>query len=298
MTSRRYLTPDAFKQALETRLRSAAAQQGITMNRMRQRLIFERFLVRVFAVLGERAMLKGGVALELRLARARATKDVDLCCVGSPDSMLEHFRAAGRRDERDHLFFEVNLAPDGDTIEGEGIIYEGRRFRVEARLAGRPYGDPFGVDAAFGDLLTGDAEQIEGSDLLSFAGIPSSRLRVYPRETHVAEKLHAYTLPRERENSRVKDLPDIALLAQTGIFDRELLRGALAKTFSFRGSHSLPGAMPPPPSFWTDQYTRMARDHRLPWPTLADVHRAARTFLDPLLGSGGEVWNPNRWTWE
>lgn len=298
MTSRRYLTPDAFKQALETRLRSAAAQQGITMNRMRQRLIFERFLVRVFAVLGERAMLKGGVALELRLARARATKDVDLCCVGSPDSMLEHFRAAGRRDERDHLFFEVNLAPDGDTIEGEGIIYEGRRFRVEARLAGRPYGDPFGVDAAFGDLLTGDAEQIEGSDLLSFAGIPSSRLRVYPRETHVAEKLHAYTLPRERENSRVKDLPDIALLAQTGIFDRELLRGALEKTFSFRGSHSLPGAMPPPPSFWTDQYTRMARDHRLPWPTLADVHRAARTFLDPLLGSGGEVWNPNRWTWE
>lgn len=64
MTSRRYLTPDAFKQALETRLRSAATQQGISMNRMRQRLIFERFLVRVFAVLGERALLKGGVALE------------------------------------------------------------------------------------------------------------------------------------------------------------------------------------------------------------------------------------------
>jgi hypothetical protein len=298
VTSRRYLTPDAFKQALETRLRSAATQQGITMNRMRQRLIFERFLVRVFAVLGERALLKGGVALELRLARARATKDVDLRCVGSPDSMLDQFRAAGRRDEGDHLFFEVNLAPEGDTIEGEGIIYEGRRFRADARLAGRPYGDPFGVDAAFGDLLTGDVEQLEGSDLLAFAGISSSRLRVYPRETHVAEKLHAYTLPRERENSRVKDLPDLALLAQTGTFDRGLLRAALEKTFSFRGSHPLPGSMPPPPAFWAARYARMAQDHGLLWPTLADVCHAARSFLDPVLGSGGETWNPVRWTWE
>lgn len=298
MNSRRYITPDAFKQALEARLRSAATQQGLTMNRLRQRLIFERFLVRVFAVLGERAMLKGGVVLELRLARARATKDVDLRCMGSPGALLEQLRAAGRRDEGDHLFFEVNPASDGGTIAGEGLIYEGRRLWAEARLAGRPYGDPFGIDAAFGDLLTGDVEQLEGSDLLSFAGIPRSRLRVYPRETHVAEKLHAYSLPRERENSRVKDLPDIALLAQTGAFDRGLLRAALERTFAFRGSHQLPGSMPPPPAFWTDRYTRMARDHGLPWPTLADVHRAASAFVDPLLSSGGGTWNPGRWAWE
>jgi hypothetical protein len=37
--------------------------------------------------------------------------------------------------------------------------------------------------------------------------VPATRLRLYPRETHVAEKLHAYTLPRRRENSRVRDLP-------------------------------------------------------------------------------------------
>jgi len=298
VNSRRYATPDAFKQALETRLRSIATQRGITMNRLRQRLIFERFLVRVFAVLGESALLKGGVVLELRLARARATQDVDLRCMGSPNAILEQLRMAARRDAEDHLSFEVNLAPDGDTIQGEGIIYEGRRFRVEARLAGRPYGDPFGVDAAFGDLLTGEVEHLEESDLLSFTGIPRSRLRVYPRETHVAEKLHAYTLPRQHENSRVKDLPDIALLAQTGTFSRGLLRAALEKTFAFRGTHPLPGSLPPPPTFWTDQYARMARAHRLPWPTLADVHHAASAFLDPVLGRGGGTWSPDRWTWE
>lgn len=298
MSSRRYDTPEAFKQALETRLRGAAAQQGVHMNRLRQRLIFERFLVRVFAVLGESAMLKGGVVLELRLARARATKDVDLRCMGSPGPLLEQLRSAGRRDAGDHLLFEVNLAPEGHTLEGEGVIYEGRRFRVDARLAGKPYGAPFGVDAAFGDLLTGEAEQLEGSDLLAFAGIERSRLRVYPRETHVAEKLHAYALPRERENSRVKDLPDIALLAQTGSFDRGLLRAALEKTFAFRDTHPLPGAMPPPPASWTDRYARMAEDHGLPWSTLADVYRAASAFLDPVLKSGGETWSPDRWCWE
>jgi hypothetical protein len=268
------------------------------MNRLRQRLIFDRFLVRVFAVLGESVLLKGGVVLELRLSRARATKDVDLRCTGNPEALLEQLQAAGRHAQEEPLVFEVSIGPDGDTLQGEGIAYEGRRFRVQTRLDGRPYGEPFGVDAAFGDVLVGTPEVIESSDFLSFAGIPRSRLRIYPRETHVAEKLHAYSLPRHRENSRVKDLPDLALLAQTGTFDRGLLRTALDKTFSLRGSHPLPSALPPPPVSWAPVYERMARTDGLPWARLADVHRAASAFLDPVLGNGGETWSPDRWAWE
>jgi hypothetical protein len=40
-------------------------------------LVFERFLARVFAVLGNQVVAKSGVVLELRLARARTTQDVD-----------------------------------------------------------------------------------------------------------------------------------------------------------------------------------------------------------------------------
>ena len=47
-------------------------------------------------------------------------------------------------------------------------------------------------------FLTTPIETILGNDLLKFAGIAPTRYRVYPRETHVAEKLHAYTLPRVR----------------------------------------------------------------------------------------------------
>lgn len=51
-------------------------------------------------------------------------------------------------------------------------------------------------------------------DLLAFAGIAPPTLRLYPIETHTAEKLHAYTMPRRRPNSRVKALVDVTKAAQ------------------------------------------------------------------------------------
>jgi hypothetical protein len=73
-----YATPAAFKQALEQRLRNASSLERVDLARRRQLLVFERFLARVFARLGERVWLKGGLVLEFRLKRALSTKDVDL----------------------------------------------------------------------------------------------------------------------------------------------------------------------------------------------------------------------------
>src|SRR5579883_3110659 len=48
------------------------------MGRFRQVLVFDRFLARLFEHFGDRAIAKGGVVLELRLSRARTTRDVDV----------------------------------------------------------------------------------------------------------------------------------------------------------------------------------------------------------------------------
>jgi hypothetical protein len=40
------------------------------------------------------------------------------------------------------------------------------------------------------------------------------------REQQFAEKIHAYTLPRNAANSRVKDLVDLALLIGSGGLDK------------------------------------------------------------------------------
>lgn len=86
--------------------------------------------------------------------------------------------------------------------------YNGLRFRVEGRLAGKRYGEPFGLDVAFADAILGEPDELAAEDVLDFIGVPPPVLRVCPIETHIAEKVHAYTLPRQRANSRVKDLPD------------------------------------------------------------------------------------------
>ena len=136
-------------------------------------------------------------------------------------------------------------------------------------------------------------------DLLAFAGIPPPTLRLYPIETHIAEKLHAYTMPRSRPNTRVKDLPDIALLATAQRLDSKRLREALDQTFTFRKTHMLPMALPAPLPAWTTPYAAMARQDQLPWPTLDAVTRAAQAFLDPVLaGALDGNWVPATWLWQ
>ena len=114
MTIRTYSSPEAFKQALEQRLRSAAKTGG-EFARKRQCLVFGRFLARIVAVLGDAATVKGGLVLELRLERARTTKDVDLRLVGSSDDILARLQEAGRLDLGDFMTFEVG--PDDDHPE-------------------------------------------------------------------------------------------------------------------------------------------------------------------------------------
>lgn len=150
---------------------------------------------------------------------------------------------------------------------------------------------PFGLDVGFGDVLTAPPEIIEGTDFLDFVGAPRAQHRVY-RVVHIAEKLHAYTLPRPRESSRVKDLPDIALLAQVGPLEGAELRKAVEATFAFRKTHALPDAVPDPPACWERVYARMASDDDLPWRTLGDVPTAVPAFLDPCWETNAEPGAP------
>jgi hypothetical protein len=177
------------------------------------------------------------------------------------------------------------------------FVSKGLRFRVQGQLAGKAYGVPFGLDVGFGDVLTEPPEMIDGSDFLAFVGVQRARHRVYPCVVHIAEKLHAYTLPRRRENSRVKDLSDIALLAQVGRLDAERLRAALQATFAFRKTQPLPSSLPPPPLSWEPVYERMAREDELPWRTLAELLVAVRAFIDPVLSGATGTWEPERWSW-
>ena len=294
-TPRSFDTPMAFKTALEQHLRN---RYGSAFTRKRQLFIFDRFLARIAAGFGDLAVLKGGLALELRLERARTTKDVDLRLAGNPAAMLERLQEAGRAGMRDFMAFIVEEDPRRPAIVNDGMRYEGARYRVECRLGGKIYGQRFGLDVAFADPLLGEPDVIEADDVLDFAGVPPPRLRVYPLETHIAEKLHAYTLPHKHTNSRVKDLPDLALLGTLRAIEAARLRQALELTFDFRHTHDLPAALPSPPGHWAAAYEEMASRDALPWEGLQQVFGAARSFLDPVLENRVGTWNLEAWEWK
>lgn len=295
--TRTYATPLAFKAAVELRLRHEATASGMDLQRRRQLFIFDRFLARLFCILEDAVTLKGGLVIELRLERARTTKDIDLRVIGSPNDVLTRLQEAGRLDLGDHLRFEVVADPRHPAIDAEGMTYQGRRYRAEAQLAAKIYGVPFGIDVAFAEPMHGQPEEVEGSAFLKFAGIEPGRYRVYPLETHIAEKLHAYTLPRDRPNSRVKDLPDLALLATARRIDSAALRAAIDRTFEHRATHPVPDSVPAPSAAWEPVYARIAVNDGLKWQTLEEVTRAVRSFLDPVLAGVSGTWTWEDWAW-
>ena len=100
----------AFKEALEQRLRTATGS-GPDFARRRQLLVFDRFLARVVEELGDAVTLKGGLAVELRLERARTTKDVDLRVMGSPDAILDTPRNRQARSRGLHGLYRAAGRP-------------------------------------------------------------------------------------------------------------------------------------------------------------------------------------------
>ena len=279
-----YSTPQAFRSALEARLRTVAHRREIDLQRLRRRVAFDRLLARLFAEDDPLWLLKGGYALELRLEdRARSTLDLDISVphpdrlrllaaarAGISDTLMvyNHIQQAAERDLQDGFRFLI-AAP---TEEHAGAPGGGIRCSIEARLAERRF-ESFRLDVGLGDAVLDQPDWVEGGSLLGFAGIAPPRIALYPVAQQFAEKVHAYTFPWQgRENTRVKDLVDLVLLIHTTELEPEPVRQALAATFTTRSTHQMPGRLPQPPLAWAEPYASLSRELRLPPPTLSEAH--------------------------
>jgi hypothetical protein len=130
-----YGSPLAFRQALDARIRNEAATSGATIERIRQLLVFDRFLARVGRHLGSRVVVKGGVVMELRLEKARATRDVDLKWSGPNEDVVTELRAAADLDLGDFLTFEIAANREHPTLRAEACGTTGSVFPSRAPSA-------------------------------------------------------------------------------------------------------------------------------------------------------------------
>jgi hypothetical protein len=162
----RYSDGGAFRQALEQRLKTRAGEYGARLARDRKRVAFDRLLARLGTVAPDCWLLKGGFALDLRLAeRARATKDVDLDWQAAETELLDTLIEAAEWDAAD--FFSFNIERTGAP---EDLLGGSHRSRVAATFGGRPF-ETFLLDIGFrSEPLTG-IETLKTPGLLSFAGI-------------------------------------------------------------------------------------------------------------------------------
>jgi hypothetical protein len=285
---RNYATAGAFRRALEERLKGIALIDRVDLNRLRRQVSFDRLLARLFHEESAPWALKGGYALELRFKAARSTVDIDLTVQhvatpkgGNTNQILREMLQRTAAIPLDDWFEYTIGAP---VLDLAAAPYGGARFPVEARMDHRTFAR-FHVDAGVGDVLMPPLEAIVCRDWLGFARVEAARVLMNPREQQFAEKLHAFTLPRDPANSRVKDLVDLTLLIKSGELDLRRILDALQLTFERRGTHDLPRVLPLPPADWQIPFEALSAECGLEM----DIHAAflgLQSFFDLVLEAG------------
>lgn len=286
---RTYATAAAFRRGLEERLKRISLAEEVDLNRLRRQVSFDRLLARLFRDDEAPWVLKGGYALELRFKSARSTIDIDLTvqrvtgvtvgpeAVQAVREMLQA-RASVSLDD----WFEFTVGPP--TIDLTAAPYGGARYSVETRMDGRIFAR-FHLDAGVGDVVLRPLEAAECRDWLGFAGIEKPQVWMISREQHFAEKIHAYTLPRSPQNSRVKDLVDLALLIDDDQLDRRRVANALRLTFARRRTHALPVGLNMPPEDWQTSFGALAEECGLD-SDIVTVFDIVRKFFENAVTGG------------
>jgi len=122
---RRYESPAALRMALGHHLRSDSQESGISVERLRRRVMYERIVVRLDLAEPGMWVVRGGLALDVRLGRrARASMDLDL---GLRENAIEGDRL------RDRMIEALETDPDEDWF----TFFVGRAEQLQADQGGR-----------------------------------------------------------------------------------------------------------------------------------------------------------------
>lgn len=176
----KYASPSAFRQALLSRLLQMAGELDTPAEYLRKRVVFERLLARLLTIAPNGWVLKGALALDLRIGtHPRGTRDADL--VGPRDSaqVSDDLLSAQTTELGDHFVFEIRRTDAPDPEFPEPSV----RYHVRAYI-GAVLFDEATIDVGF-QIDSGWSPQLVTSDLLSFAGIPPLDIPVVPPEVQM-----------------------------------------------------------------------------------------------------------------
>ncbi|HML92936.1 nucleotidyl transferase AbiEii/AbiGii toxin family protein [Methyloceanibacter sp.] len=233
--------PKNVAQSVRDRLRAVTVRLSLDYNLILTRYVLERLLYRLsVSAHKDRFALKGAMLFVVWTANIiRPTQDLDL--LGFGDSGHDALREAFR-DIMSTPVPDDGVTFDLDSVQAEPIraeqLYDGIRVSALAFIGTARV--PIQIDIGFGDAITPGLEEQDYPTLLD---APAPRLRTYPRETVIAEKLEAIVDIGTR-TSRMKDYYDLLFMARLFAFDGQMLSQAIRATFERRKTE-LPKAVPP-----------------------------------------------------
>lgn len=290
----------AMWRAIGDRARAASQATGRPTNELVRRLVYDRFLARVFADPSAPWVLKGGTAVLARVNDARHSKDVDLLrSLGTIDDALEALRTAVAVDLADHFRFVVGtVRPVGGG--GQQPDVAGYRVQIDAYCGTRRC-EAFGVDLVTGSLMTTEPEVVRSSLPLEVPGLPAPTVRAYPVVDHIADKLAATetVYADGARSSRPRDLVDLIVFARTQPVDgRELHNAIIAERLHRQLSATETFTVPPA---WATSYPPLAArtPHCGGLHDLAAAVSLVAAFLEPAMtgAATGQRWDPTDQAW-
>jgi predicted nucleotidyltransferase component of viral defense system len=227
-------------QSVHHRLLNKARERHEDPNLVLIHYALERFLYRLGrSQHKDRFILKGAMLFAAWTDQPhRPTRDLDLLGIGdSSDAALGRVFGEIVRTpvEPDGLEFDHRSISISEIREAQD--YPGKRIKLPARLGNARLN--LQIDVGFGDAVTPEPAEIEYPALLD---LPAPRIRAYPCETVIAEKLQAL-VAFDRAISRMKDFYDMWMLSKQFSFDGASLSAAIAATFE-RRSTAVPEGVP------------------------------------------------------
>lgn len=289
-------------QSVHQRLLNKAREQKEDPNLTLIHYALERFLYRLgCSAHRDRFILKGAMLFTAWINQPhRPTRDLDLLGMGdSSDAALTQVF---------HEIVRTPVEPDGLEFDDQSISiseireaqdYPGKRVKLPARLGNARLN--LQIDIGFGDAVTPEPTEIDYPALLDS---PSPRIRAYPCETVIAEKLQALVV-FDMAISRMKDFYDMWMLAKQFSFDGASLSAAMAATFERRNT-AIPDGVP---TALTDEFAAN-RTKQTQWTAflkrnaLADappdlpgvVHDLREFLLEPLRAAADRQTFPKSWS--
>jgi len=274
--------------SVRDRLLNKARAEKLDFNLLLTRYALERMLYRLsVSKQRDQLLLKGALLFDLWFdVPHRPTHDADFLGFGS--SEIPHIETLFR--EVCQIEVDDGIAFQAESVRAEEIRKEANYAGVRVTLMGLLDGArcPIQLDIGFGDAVVPGPDEIHYPAILD--EMPEPHLRVYPRDTVVAEKLEALT-SLGMLNSRMKDYFDLWILARHSDFDGAVLSKAIQATFERRHTIIPTGA----PIGLTDEFTQDAqkekqwqaflRKNALDKTPLATVVGDLRGFLLPVLAA-------------